>query len=174
MNNLARLLACIYFALAQIAAADEFQKLKCGADIPKALIGQRSSNESVAATEKKYRALGLKDLGGDEISDSLSSVNWLICGNEYIVLVDRSGVIRDAMPFPPHSKGSPAFTGICQAGGKDLPDIFVAVLDGSVATDLLPVQAAWKIDQKRAKFAKASNEGLLCPRSGVTTADGGR
>jgi len=55
-----------------------------------------------------------------------------------------------------------------------LPDIFVAVLDGSVATDLLPVQAAWKIDQKRAKFAKASNEGLLCPRSGVTTADGGR
>ena len=72
------------------------------------------------------------------------------------------------------SKGSPAFTGIYQAGGKDLPDIFVAVLDGSVATDLLPVQAAWKIDQKRAKFAKASNEGLLCPRSGVTTADGGR
>jgi hypothetical protein len=108
MKTLACRLACICLALTQIAAADEFQKLKCGTDIPKALIGQRSSNEPVAATERKYRALGLKDLGGDEISDTLSSVNWLICGNEYIVLIDRSQFIRDALPFPPHSKSSPA------------------------------------------------------------------
>lgn len=174
MKKRAYLLACVSFVLAQTAAADEFQTVKCGGDIPKALIGQRSSNEPAAATEKKYRALGLKDLGGDEISDSLSSVNWLICGNEYVVLVDRGGTVRDAMPFPPHSKGSPAFTGICQVKGRDLPDIFVAVLDGKDAADLLPVQAAWQIDQKRAKFVKASHEGLLCPRSGIITADGGR
>jgi len=174
MKKLVCLLACIYFALGQIAAADEFQKVQCGADIPKALIGQHSSNEPVAALEKKYRALSLKDLGGDEISASLSSVNWLICGNEYVVLIDRTGRVRDAMPFPPHSKSSPAFSGTCQVGGKDLPDVFVAVLDGTAATDLLPVEVAWKIDQKRAKFVKAESEGLLCPRSGIPTADGGR
>jgi len=168
------LLATIYFACGQAAFADEFQNLQCGSDIPKALIGKRSSNAPVAELEKKYSALGLKDLGGDEISETLSSVSWLICGSEYIELVDRKGLVRDALPFPPHSKSSPAFSGICQLRGKDLPDIFVAVLDGTAATDLLPVKTAWKIDQQRAKFVQASNEGLSCPKSGIITVDGGR
>jgi hypothetical protein len=161
-------------ALPQAALSDEFQKVKCGGDIPKAVIGQRSANGPVAATEKKYRALDLKDLGGDEISDRLSTVNWMICGAEYILLVDRGGLVRDAMAFPAHSKTAPAFSGICQLGGKDLPDIFVAVLDGAGAGDTLAVQTAWKIDQRRAKFVKAPGEGLLCPRSGISTGDGGR
>jgi hypothetical protein len=55
-----------------------------------------------------------------------------------------------------------------------LPDIFVAVLDGAGAGDALAVQTAWKIDQQRAKFVKAPGEGLLCPRSGISTGDGGR
>ena len=76
MKKLACMLAFISFARAQIAVADEFQKVQCDTDIPKALIGQRTSNERAAVLEKKYRALGLKDLGADEISDRLSSVNW--------------------------------------------------------------------------------------------------
>lgn len=156
------------------AAADEFANVRCGGDIPKSVIGQHSSNGPVAATEKKYRALGLKDLGGDEISDSLSSVTWQICGAEYILLIDRDGTVRDALPFPAHSKTSPAFSGTCQLGGKELPGIHVAVLDGASAADPMPVQSAWKIDQKRAKFIKVPGEGLLCPRSGISTADGGR
>jgi hypothetical protein len=172
------LLACISVAASLSfgsgASADEFEKVRCDADIPKAMIGQRSPNQPIAALEKKYRAIALKGLGGDEISDTLSSVNWMICGNEYIVLVDRGGLVRDAMAFPSHSKSSPAFSAICQLRGKDLPDIFVGVLDGSTAADLLPVQAAWKIDQKRGKFVKASTEGLSCPRSGIITGDGGR
>jgi hypothetical protein len=172
------LLACTFVAASlspgSMASADEFTKVQCGGDIPKAMIGQHSPNEPIVALEKKYRALGLKGLGGDEISDQLSSVNWMICGNEYIVLVDHAGLVRDAMAFPPHSKSAPAFSAICQLKGKDLPDVFVGVLDGSATADLLPVQTAWKIDQKRAKFVKASTEGLSCPRSGIITADGGR
>ena len=57
---------------------------------------------------------------------------------------------------------------------KDQPDVFVAVLNGEATTDLLPVLSAWKIDQKQAKFVKASSEGLRCPRNGIYTADGGR
>jgi hypothetical protein len=116
------------FAWPHAAAADEFQNVKCGGDIPRAVIGRHSPNGTVMATEKKYRALRLKDLGGDEISDRLSTVNWLICGSEYIFLIDRGGT----------------------------------------------VQTAWKIDQSRGKFVKVVAEGMLCPRSGISTGDGGR
>ena len=173
MKILSCMLTCIFLPWAQSAIADEFQKVRCDSDIPKALIGQRSSNERVVVTERKYRALGLKDLGADEISDRLSSINWQICGSEFILLVDRSRLVRDVLPFPAHSKSSPAFGGICQVKGRDLPDIMVAILDGAPAADHLPVQAAWKIDQQRAKFVKGSIEGLVCPRSGIYTIDGG-
>jgi hypothetical protein len=144
------LLASIYFAWGQIAFADEFQKVRCGADIPNALIGQRGPTERIVVLEKKYAALGLKHMGADEISDRLSSINWMICGAEFMLLVDR-----------------------CQSGGRDLPDIFVAILDGASTADFLPVVTAWKIDKQRAKFIKVSSEGLLCPRSGIYTVDGG-
>jgi hypothetical protein len=174
VKKLAFILAAICFACGQVAFADEFQNLQCGSDIPQAMIGKRSSNGPVAELEKKYRALGLKGLGGDEISDRLSSVSWMICGAEYVELIDRRGVVRDALPFPPHSKSSPAFSGICQIKGKDLPDIIVAVLDGTATNDLLPVKTAWKIDPKQAKFVAMPGEGLNCPRSGICTVDGGR
>ena len=174
MMRRACILAAILLGWGQPAFADEFQNLKCGTDIPKALIGKRSTNGPVVESEKKYRALGLKGLGADEISDQLSSVNWLICGSEYVELIDRRGLVRDALAFPPHSRSAPAFSGICQAKGRDLSDIILAVLDGSTAADPLPVKTAWKIDQKSAKFVAISAEGLMCPRSGIITLDGGR
>ena len=167
-------MAAIYLSMGHVALADEFEAVKCGSDIPKALIGKRSSNAPAVEIEKKYRVLGLKDLGGDEISDALSSVNWLICGAEYIELIDRRGVVRDVLPFPPHSKSSPAFSGKCRLNGRDRRDVIVAVLDGAGAADPLPAKTAWKIDQKQAKFVSVPADGLLCPRSGITTSDGGR
>ena len=167
-------LALAVVASCGAARADEFQKVQCGGDVPKAIIGQRSPNGTIAATEKKYSAIGLKNLGGDEISDSLSSVNWLICGAEYILLIDRASMVRDVLAFPNHSRISPAFSGICRYDGKDLPGVYVAVLDGMKHDELLPVRFGWKIDQKQAKFVKVPSEGLLCPRSGIATADAGR
>ena len=173
VTKLPCLLALICLASAQIAHADEFAKLQCGADIAKALIGQRSVNERVVVTEKRYAKLGLKHLGADEISDNLSSIGWLICGAEYIVLVDRHNVIGDAMAVPAHSKASPVFSGICRRGAKDLPDVIFAILDAARAGDPLPATVAWKIDQPHAKFVKIATDGLLCPRSGIYTVDGG-
>ena len=160
-------------ALGQVAVADEFRNVKCGADIPSAMIGQRSSNGTVMKIEAKYRALGLKHLGADETSDNLSSINWLICGSEYIVLEDRKDIVRDVLPFPSHSKKTPAFSGFCKLNGREAPDIFVAVLNAETSGDLLPALSAWRIDLKAAKFVKASTEGLRCPRSGIYTVDGG-
>jgi hypothetical protein len=45
-------------------AVDEFDTIKCGADIPKAMVGKRSSNERVVVIEARHSNLGLKDLGG--------------------------------------------------------------------------------------------------------------
>src|SRR5437879_5064974 len=173
MRKVTWLLASVWFACGQAAVADEFKNVKCGADIPKALIGQRSSNERIVVTEAKYRSLGLKHLGADETSDQLSSISWLICGAEYLTLVDRKGLVRDANAFPAHSRKSPAFSSFCKLNGKDLPDIFVGVLNAEAAGDQLPVLSAWKIDLKGAKFIKASSEGLRCPRTGIYTVDGG-
>lgn len=172
MKKLGFLLALICVTSAS-ARADEFAKLQCGTDIAKALIGQRSVNERVVVTEKKYAKLGLKHLGADEISDNLSSINWLICGAEYSVLVDRRNVIGDAIAVPAHSRQAPAFSGICRRGGKELPDIIFAILDGARSGDELPALSAWKIDQQHAKFVKIPTDGLLCPRSGIYTVDGG-
>jgi hypothetical protein len=152
-------------------ASDGFEKVQCGGDIPTALIDQRTSNERVVTIEARHKAFGLKDLGADIISDHLSSVTWLICGTEYILLEDN--IIRDVLPFPPHSKEAPAFTGVCQINGKDVPGLIVAVLNYRTGAEPLTASAAWKIDEKRAKFVTMSTDGLLCPRSGIFTIDGG-
>lgn len=173
-----RHIICVLFLVGLIgliagkARADEFRNVQCGAPIPKALIGQRTSDERVVAIENRYKALGLKDLGADEISDRLSSISWLICGGEYMLLVDR-GVVRDVLPFPPHSKAAPAFSGRCQRAAKDLPDVIVAVLNFKPGAEPLTPAAAWTIDQAHARFVALPTEGLLCPRSGIITADGG-
>src|SRR5690348_4455545 len=146
MRTFVCLLAAIYFVGGQAAIADQFQKVECGGDIPKALIGQRSANERIVALEERNRKLGLKHLGADEVSNSLSSINYLVCGSEFVLLEDRKGLVRDVIAFPPHSKTSPAFSGLCQLNGKDQPDVFVAVLNGEGAGESLPVLSAWKID----------------------------
>jgi hypothetical protein len=42
----------------------------------------------IVVFEGRHKDLGLKDLGGTEISGRLFLGSWLICGSEYAVLVD--------------------------------------------------------------------------------------
>ena len=155
--------------------SDAFDGVKCGSDIPKALTGKRMSNQRVADLEKRHADLGLKDLGGDEISEHLSTTSWLICGSEFLLLEDES-FVRDVLKVPPHSKTSPFFIGSCKLNGKESKDILVAILDNEKATDAsaLTAKVAWKIDQKKMKFVSVPVEGLRCPRTGVNTSDSGR
>lgn len=164
MKKLAWLLAAVWFMCGQAAVADEFRNVKCWSDIPKALIGQRSSNDSAVTAEASYPALSLKRLGVGKVSKQLASVSWLICGSQYILLVDRTGFVRDAIRFPAHSEMSPAFSSLCKLDGKDVPDIYVGILDAAVTGAELPALVAWKIDLKEAKFIKEPVEGLRCPR----------
>lgn len=167
----------------KVWALDEFEGIKCGADIAKSLVGKHESNERVAVLERRHKDLGLKDLGGTEISDRLFLASWQICGSEYELLVNvKNGLIRDVLPFPRHSAASPMFLGRCQAGGKEIPEAVVAVLNNSarynardekLAKTMLKATAAWKIDETKEKFAKQSTEKLGCPLGGIVTQDGG-
>lgn len=164
-------------------AADGFEAVRCGGDIPKALIGKRGANEPVVKIEARHKALGLMDLGADEISDDLSAISWRICGKEYLVLEDRKGVVRDVLTVPTHAYATPQFTATnCKLNGKTLPDTFFGILDNHAGdrtkpidpsddTSLLPVLTAWRIDEKRAKFVSQPATGLACPRNGTFSVD---
>jgi hypothetical protein len=153
-------------------AADGFGAVRCGSDIPKALVGRIMSNERTVVIEGRHTDLGLKDLGGTEISERLFLISWLICGDEY-VLLEEKGVVRDVLKFPRHSKDAPQFIGAGQRNGSDLPGTIIAVLKNDKEQKTLPATVAWKIDEKRMKFMSLPIEGLQCPRSGIITVDGG-
>jgi hypothetical protein len=167
-------------------ALDEFQGLKCGTDIPKFLIGKRTSNERVVVLEQRHIDLGLKDLGGTYVArdDRLFLISWQICGNEYELLVNlnngtaKNGLILDVLRFPPHSATSPMFIGTCQADGKKTPETIVAVLNNSAghnakAKIMLKATVSWRIDETKEKFAKQPAETLECPLDRIITLDGG-
>lgn len=165
----------LFFFRSAFAGSDGFSAIRCGAeDIAKALIGKTMSNEKIVDLEKRHQDLGLKDLGASEISDRLSCISWLICGSEFMLLENKSSV-RDVLKIPAHSKKSPLFIGTCNTNGKESKAIVVAILDNETESDAptLPPKTAWKIDEKSAKFVSLSTEGLRCPRSGISTSDGG-
>ena len=149
-------------------AADGFEAVRCGGDVRAALLGKHMSDEPVAAIEKRHAELGLKDLGGDEIGDDLSSVSWRICAKEYVVVSDAKGMVRDVLAFPAHSKSSPEFSAAeCRADGKTVSGAIVGVMDAQ-----RKVTAAWKIDQKTGMFS-ALPANLACANASIVTADGG-
>lgn len=166
-------LSPLLFALSTVEGADGFEWVRCGSDIPKAMIGKKTTNEPVVKIEARHKDLGLKDLGADEINDRLNQINWLICGEEYAVLEDGD-VIRDVIKFPKHSKETPEFSGTCQLNGKDLPGYAIGVLKNEEGVAMLSVVSAWRIDEKQKKFIPLQTDGLRCSRDGIITADGGK
>lgn len=160
----------------QARAADEFDGLKCGDDIPKAMIGKHSPNERVAVTEKRHGNLGLKDIGGIEISDRLFLVSWRICGSEHAELIDtQKRLVLDVLPVPAHSLHYPeSFIEECRVGGNKLSDAVIAILDNSrrqkpkgyFAQIMLPARVAWMIDEHHGRFISMTTKGLSCAVSG--------
>jgi hypothetical protein len=160
------------FCGSSICDADGFDSVRCGSDVRKALLGRKMSNEKIVLLEARHKDLGLKDLGGQEISDRLFLISWQICGEEYVLLEDQD-FVRDVLKFPKHSKDSPEFIGSCQLNGHDVPGLAIGVLKNEDGVKILPAVIAWKIDDKQMKFVKLQTEGLRCSRDGIITTDGG-
>ena len=161
------------FCGSSICAANGFDSVRCGSDVRTALLGRKMSNERIVVLQERHKDLGLKDLGGTEISDRIFLISWQICGEEYVLLEDQKNVVRDVLKFPKHSKDSPEFIGSCQLNGHDLPGTAIGVLKDEAGVELLPATTAWKIDDKQVKFVKLQTEGLRCSRDGINTSDGG-
>jgi hypothetical protein len=166
------MLVLALFCTSTICNADGFDSVRCGYDVRKALLGRTMTNEKVVVIEERHKDLGLKDLGGTEISDRLFLISWRICGEEYVLLEDQ-GVVRDVLKFPKHSKDSPQFIGSCQLNGHDVPGTAIGVLKKENDVESLPAVIAWKIDKKQMKFVELQTEGLRCSRDGIITGDGG-
>ena len=158
--------------MSSLCDADGFATVRCGFDVRKALLGRTMPNERVVVIEARHKALGLKDLGGTEISDRLFLISWRICGEEY-VLLEAQGVVRDVLQFPKHAKDSPQFIGSCQLHGHDVPGTAIGVLKNEDGVANLPAVIAWKIDDKQMTFVKLQTAGLRCSRDGIVTTDSG-
>ena len=186
MKHILGAAACLLLFCGAAQAHDEFDAVRCGKDIPKALIGHVMIDERVVVTEAKHKDIALVDEGADIINDNLQMVSWKICGGDYNMLVDHKNVIRDVLAFPAHSRATPEFSGLCRIGGKEMTDSVYALLDNKSGFDpnpehhyapndqtLIPALSAWRVDEKRAKFVSVPAKGLMCPRSGLFTLDGG-
>jgi hypothetical protein len=169
---------CLLFMIVCMRAwaADEFDNVRCGTDIAKAMIGRHSSNERVATLENRHRSLGLKDIGGIEISDHLFLVSWHVCGNEYAELIgSEKQVVLDVLAVPAHSLHSPeSFIEECRVGGKGFADSVIAILINPEARKpkanedyiMLPAKMAWRIDEGAGRFVSMQTQGLSCSVSG--------
>ena len=187
-----RRLASVFVAVLLLAGArygaahDAFDAVKCDGDVAKALVGGKVANARIAEIEKAHAAIGLKNEGGDEITDSVTMQAWTICGRSYHLL-ERDGVIRDVL-HAEHSARSPAYLGPCEASGSTTPYLVFAILDAPASADAkdakpahaspsdktaLKASAAWRIDESAVRFVPVETQGLTCPRSGISTADGG-
>lgn len=180
MKPYAMLLPLLVLMCGKASAGDGFEAVRCGGDIPRSLIGRHRTNDWVVLIEARHRDLALKDLGADIVTDEINMIDWSICGSEYYVLEDHHDIIRDALPFPNHSRAAPVFYGDCQRDGQQMNEIIYAVLDNKAGSNkkydrhdktLLPALLAWKVDVKRVKFVKLDVGGMLCPLSAINDED---
>jgi hypothetical protein len=135
----------------------DFDGIRCGADVASALVGRKSRNEPVAATEKRYAAIGLKDLGGDTVTDEgLSLITWKICGHVFLVLYDRDA-IGDAVQLPPVGDDAAPLATECKRQGRVVAHV-LPLWSGDA------IEKAWRVDVKKKKILPEEPKGLECPR----------
>ena len=160
-------------------ARDAFDAVKCGGDVAGALTGKRLGPGTDDALEKKHASLGLKDEGGEIINDDLNYGSWTICGGSYHMLL--KGDVVNSVVRADHSRSAPSFLGECKVDGKPVSIVFAILKPASPLvghgtendTTSIPADRAWRIDEKSAKFVETNATGMMCPRNGVATADGG-
>lgn len=150
----------LLFCREAYCAQDEFDQIKCGEDIPKAVIGKVIKNGKVKAIEAKYINIGLEELGADDLTADEKNAKpffsnyWKICGDNYVFLEDGN-LIRDAMKLPPRTDKQTEYTGKCKIDNKEIPEYVFATVENGVFKN------AWKLVQSKG-FVKLPTESLKC------------
>lgn len=144
-----------------------FAGLQCGANIPKLLIGRTMPNDRVVVTERRYRNLGLKDLGATELDAGYNAIWWSICGAQLVELEDSHSVVRDVLSFDSLPRKALLFEGGCTVHHQTLRNEVIAVLTDQAGHAMLAATKAWTIDVAKGRFMPQGTAALLCPRSGA-------
>lgn len=148
---------CLLASLLSAAAVKDFEGLSCESDIAKALPGRRMSYGPVAAIEKRYEKLALKDLGSDEPEQGVSFSSWSICGDTYLTLVKRAVVVEavriEGARIPLWDE--------CKRAGETAASPFLIIADTAPA---FRVARAWTIDYRAAKFVSVDPASLTCDK----------
>lgn len=174
------LLVAITLFCGNASAADEFETVRCGSDIPKAMIGKHSPTTRKLVPEVEYKSLALRNLGTDMIDDNIYYTIWSICGAEYYELVGSHHVVADVLPIPVHSRTTPAMNYTrCFLNGHEMDENIFAILNNRSgenkkydATDMtkIPAIEAWRVDKKKMRFIKIDASGIYCLRSAASSA----
>jgi hypothetical protein len=136
--------------------------LNCEIEIEKALLGREMPNEKVASIEARHKNLGLKDLGGYEVSDRLFLIIWRICGNQY-VLLERGTRVKAVLKIPDQFKGSDEAM-ICSPVGETPTGTIIAVPSSVRTETTIRAAAAWRVDEKNVSFVPVTARPLDCQR----------
>jgi hypothetical protein len=175
------LMALLVLLMAGMAQAqDQFDGIKCGTEIEKALIGKRVTNDAMAKVEARHKDLQLKSVGGDEWDDYYFLENWQVCGTEYDLIVKNSShIVIDALKVPAHSRQNPMIVGECKRGAASV-SVLIAIVANPGGVDprkskeaMLKATNAWTVDAKTHKFVTVPVENLSCAVGQAVTADGG-
>ncbi len=169
------IVVALLLASAPARAADVFDAIKCGGDIPGALVGRSVPNTPIGRLEARHKNIGLEVVGSFGLTDDVAITSFRICGTEYATLNGKR--IRDAVALPERSWTAPDLIGTCVKDGRTLPDMVLAILDNPKALrktrtpqdqqTFLPAKVAWQIDMARGRFVKLDVDGLACPLGDV-------
>lgn len=138
-----------------------FDGLSCTSNIEQELAGRTMPNETVAVLESRYKALGLKDVGGDEISDKLSLTTWRICGDQYLLL-QQGDRVKSVLKIPEQYRSSGDVFPCVPVGGKD--GGYIIAVPGARGKSNRRSVAAWRLDEKALKFNPVQPGVLECER----------
>ncbi len=165
------IVAALLPAAGPARAADVFDAVRCGGDIPGVLVGKTIPNTPIGRLEARHAGIDIEVIGSFGLDNGFSITSFRICGTHYALLVDRR--IRDAVALPPLSWTKPDLIGTCVRQGKPLPGTVMAILDNPQGlrktgtprdqSTFLPASRAWMIDEARAKFVALDVDGVTCP-----------
>ncbi|MCA7011180.1 hypothetical protein LF934_00840 [Dickeya dadantii] len=147
-----------------MGAGKSFDGITCKSDISSALIGRHMPNDSVVATEERYKSIDLKGLGTygmESDGDPWTLSSWQICGREYFLL-ERRDIVKDVLSSPSPKENPKSQIVLCVVDGSSSHDTFVTFVSSEEKPWPRPVEYAWRINDKTVKFSKSEGKEIVC------------
>ncbi len=159
--RLQSILLLLSFSL-ETAAKISFDGITCQSDVRKELLGRHMLNEKVMVTERKYKDIGLKGLGGFGLQeDPYFVIWWEVCGREY-VLLETQNIVRDVLASPLTDSAYSFQIATCTSDDKELEEVVITYSVKPTPRGIYRPEFAWGINEKTLKFFKITKGEVVC------------